>query len=136
MELYRRKKTVIDLNMAPLIDIVFLLLIFFMLGSKFIADQGIKIKLPAAESAAAQNNKNLSIFIAREGTITINNREVKPESLEEELNRHLDGMYEKNIIIRADREIPLDLAVQVMDASKKAGADGVTIATGRKDNEQ
>lgn len=136
MELYRRKKTVIDLNIAPLIDIVFLLLIFFMLGSKFIADQGIKIKLPAAESAAAQNDKNLSIIISREGTISINDRVVKPGSLEQELARHLDGMHEKNIIIRADKDIPLNLAVQVMDASKKAGAEGVTIATGRKDREQ
>ncbi len=136
MELYRRKKTVIDLNIAPLIDIVFLLLIFFMLGSKFIADQGIKIKLPAAESAAAQNDKNLSIIISREGTISINDRVVKPGSLEQELARHLDGMHEKNIIIRADKDIPLNLAVQVMDASKKAGAEGVTIATGRKDRER
>jgi len=136
MELYRRKKTVIDLNIAPLIDIVFLLLIFFMLGSKFIADQGIKIKLPAAESAAAQNDKNLSIIISREGTISINDRVVKPGSLEQGLARHLDGMHEKNIIIRADKDIPLNLAVQVMDASKKAGAEGVTIATGRKDRER
>ena len=136
MELYRRKKTVIDLNIAPLIDIVFLLLIFFMLGSKFIADQGIKIKLPAAESAAAQNDKNLSIIISREGTISINDRVVKPGSLEQELARHLDGMHEKNIITRADKDIPLNLAVQVMDASKKAGAEGVTIATGRKDRER
>jgi len=136
MELYRRKKPVIDLNIAPLIDIVFLLLIFFMLGSKFIADQGITIKLPAADSAAAQNNTILSVVITGDGTISINNREVKPESLEQELARHLDGMHEKNIIIRADRDVPLDLAVQVMDASKKAGAEGVTIATGRKDREQ
>lgn len=128
MELVRKKKANINLNIAPLIDIVFLLLIFFMLSSKFIVDKGITIKLPDSQTAS-EVKKDITIYIEKNGTLSLNGKEVRMKNLQNELTSLLKGRSNMNVIIKADRELPLQKGISVIDAAKKAGASGVIIST-------
>ncbi len=135
MELSRRKKISATMNITPLIDIVFLQLIFFMVGSKFVTDRGITVRLPAAENAG-KDSHDIIVVIEKDGAMTVNDRRVDTASIEQALRQSLAGAPERRITIRADREVHLELAVLAMDAAKKAGAPGVTIATASRAHEK
>jgi len=135
MKLVRKKKVSVNLNIAPLIDIVFLLIIFFMLSSKFIADRGIKIKLPESESAH-QQEQTVTVFIEKNGAVTINGKTVNDSDMEKELSLLVKDNKGSHVIIRADREVELQRAVTVIDAAKKAEASGIIISTQETRHEQ
>ena len=132
MEFERSKKTKMHLDIAPLIDIVFLLLIFFMLTSNFINQPGIKITLPAAQSAEPQNTQHLIISITEDNRLFLNENQVELNNLKEVLKIKLTETEKKIVVIKADKKINLELAVKVMDISKSAGAENVVIGTDEK----
>ena len=132
MEFERSKRTKMHLDIAPLIDIVFLLLIFFMLTSNFINQPGIKITLPAAQSAEPQDTQHLIILITEDNRLFLNENEVDIKNLNDELKIKLSETAKKTVVIKADKKINLELAVKVMDISKSAGAENVVIGTDDK----
>lgn len=134
-EFERRKRADTNLNIAPLIDIVFLLLIFFVLSSHFVSHKGFKVKLPKAVHAQTQKNEEVTIFISKDGEILLNDRKVILENLTGALKAKLKESKSKTVIIKADEEINLGLAVKVMDIAKEANADGLVISTKTVNNE-
>jgi biopolymer transport protein ExbD len=128
-ELERRKKADTSLNIAPLIDIVFLLLIFFVLSSHFVSHKGFKVKLPKAVSATTQKNEQVMVFIDKEGGIYLNDSEIKLTQLRSLIRSELNKANSKTVVIKADEDVPLGLAVKVMDVAKEANADGLVIST-------
>ena len=135
-ELERRRKADTNLNIAPLIDIVFLLLIFFVLSSHFVSHKGFKVKLPKAVSAQTQKNEQVMVFIDREGVIFLNDTEVDLEQLKKKLGVVLDKTQSKTVVIKADEDVSLGLAVKVMDIAKEANADGLVISTKTANDEK
>ncbi len=135
-ELERRRKADTSLNIAPLIDIVFLLLIFFVLSSHFISHKGFKVKLPKAVSAQTQKNEQVAIFIDKEGSIYFNDLEIKIDQLNSLIRSELNKTSSKTVVIKADEDVPLGLAVKVMDVAKEANADGLVISTKTPNNEK
>lgn len=129
LEFERRKRLSIGLNMTPLIDMVFLLLIFFVLSSHFISESGLKIKLPKAVSAQTQKNEHLTVFIDKEGRVFLNNAQVRLEQLTSLIRSELNKANSKTVVIKADEDVSLGLAVKVMDIAKDANADGLVIST-------
>jgi len=129
MEFERGKKIKTHLDIAPLIDIVFLLLIFFMLTANFIMQPGIKIKLPKAESARPEENNKIVIYISENNDIFLNNTKVSLADLGDGLCAELERSDKKAVILKADEKISLGLAVRVMDISKESGAEGLIIST-------
>ncbi|RKY36745.1 MAG: biopolymer transporter ExbD [Candidatus Omnitrophota bacterium] len=129
MEFERRKRVGTELNIAPLIDIVFLLLIFFMLSSHFVTQPGIKIILPTAVTGKLYSDDEISIFIASDHRLYLNEEEVNLERLPDELKLKLAEAEKKTVIIKADEKIDLGLAVKVMDIAKQAEAEGLVIST-------
>jgi biopolymer transport protein ExbD len=120
-------------NLTPLIDIVFLLLVFFMLTSHFVREESIDIDLPIADSGEAiEENKQLEVVIDPQGRILIDGHFVEPESLVATLRKALSKKLEKVVRVRGDRSAALGQAVLVLDASRKAGAQSVDIVTERK----
>lgn len=120
-------------NLTPLIDIVFLLLVFFMLTSHFVQEQAIDIDLPVAESGEATTEESqLELVINAEGRFLIDDHFVEPDSLEAVLREKLRQRSDKNLRVRGDRHAPLGQAVNVLDAARKAGASGVDIVTEQK----
>jgi len=118
------------LNLTPLIDIVFLLLVFFMLTAHFVRDEGLPVELPEAVSAMALNNdKPVEIVISLSGEITQDGAVILPEDLETRLADLLSRRVEKRVVIRGDAGASLGDCVNVLDAARRAGAAGVDIVT-------
>jgi biopolymer transport protein ExbD len=117
-------------NLTPLIDIVFLLLVFFMLTAHFVRDEGLPIDLPEAASAVSLEQKEpLEIAISPSGQISIAGEEITSRALVEKVSLLLSSRDEKRIVIRGDAGVSLGDSVKVIDAARRAGASGVDIVT-------
>ena len=126
MRVISRKKIPLALEIAPLIDIVFLLLIFFLLTS--LGSQQMQLDLPQA-STANQSQESLNVWITQEGEVFVEEKKIDLEDLLPFLTLMLQQRENKTITIKADAEVPFKLPVKVMDISRKAGAKGVNLAT-------
>lgn len=129
MEFNRRKKILVHLNITPLIDIVFLLLIFFMLSSNFIAQAGIKISLPAVVTGKTYQKEDIIVTITKDNDLYLNEEEITIENLLDKLRVRLEETEKKTVIIRADETINLGLAVKIIDIAKQAEVRGLVIST-------
>lgn len=133
IEFEGRRKIDTRLNIAPLIDVVFQLLIFFALSSQFVVSPGIKITLPAATSAKTQNEQNIVIFITQDNDIYINQEQVGLDALAGKLKVKLLTLKKKAVTISSDEKVGLGLAVKVMDIARQSGSEELTISTQKKD---
>ena len=133
MQFEGRRRSTQAPNLTPLIDIVFLLLVFFMLTSHFVQEQSLNIELPVADSGDAVGEDNqLEVVIAKDGRLLINDHFVEDEALQEVLRSALAGQEDKQVRIRGDRTSPLGRSVTVLDAARRAGASGVDIVSEQK----
>lgn len=124
----------IHLDIAPLIDVVFLLIIFFMLSSHFVAQPGIEISLPTAFGAKLHREEDITILVAGDGRLYLNERAVTLDGLLLELKEKIGASQKKTVIIRADEKIDFGLAVRVIDTAQRAGAEELVVQTKREDN--
>ena len=131
MIVHRRKKSRYQMQMplTSLIDIVFLLLIYFLLTTNFMVDEGIKIKLPQAKASAPQTEQTITVYVDREGRSYLNNQEVSLGALFTRLKEMIGAKRDKLVVVRADRSVILTKAVRVMDVVKAAGAGRLCLAT-------
>ena len=136
LEFDRRKKADAQLNIAPLIDIVFLLLVFFVLSSHFVNEKGFRIKLPKAAHAANQSSAEITVLIDNSNTIYVNQRETGFHFLEEELKRELSSDDKKIVLIKADETVDIGVVVRVMDIARGLAAEGLVISTKVFDDEK
>jgi biopolymer transport protein ExbD len=133
MQFEGRRRSTQTPNLTPLIDIVFLLLVFFMLTSHFVQEQSLNIDLPVADSGeAVAEDRQLEVVIAKDGQLLMNDHFVADEALQEVLRTALAGREDKQVRIRGDRTSPLGRSVTVLDAARRAGASGVDIVSEHK----
>ncbi|MCP4289532.1 MAG: biopolymer transporter ExbD [Gammaproteobacteria bacterium] len=126
----RQRRASSILNLTPLIDIVFLLLVFFMLTSHFIEDQAIDINLPKAKSGGEAIEKEIvEVLVGPGGELQVNGRAIQLERLEETLKGALHAPYARSVRLRGDRDAQLGLIVSVIDAARSAGAESLDILT-------
>ena len=125
----KRKRYGIQAPLTSLIDIVFLLLIYFLLTTNFIVDEGIKIKLPQAKAAAPQIKQEITIYVDKGGRAFYRNMETPLNVLFTELKKVIGDQKDRLVIIKADRAVILNKAVKVMDLAKAAGAGRLCLAT-------
>ena len=119
------------INLTPLIDIVFLLLVFFMLTAHFVRDDAVTVRLPQAQSGeeVEPDEGALVLLLDHQGRILLGELEVKPEELERVLRSRLHARINKQVRLRGDRDANLGITVQVMDAARLAGAESFDIIT-------
>lgn len=125
----KRKRYGIQTPLTSLIDIVFLLLIYFLLTTNFLVDEGINIKLPQAKAAAPQIKQEITIYVDKYGTAFLRNKEIPLNDLFIELKNMIGDQKDRLVIIKADRAVILNKAVKVMDLAKAAGAGRLCLAT-------
>jgi len=114
-----------------MVDVVFTLVIFFMVSTTFISlESGLPIDLPQAQNTEAQTTDQPTVTITGAGRIYLAGAEVTEASLVEALRPVLEGRTDKTVVMRADQSIEYGLPVRVMDLIRQAGADRVAIATG------
>lgn len=116
------------IDMGPLMDIVFILLIFFVVTSSFTRETGVDVTKPQAQSASQLEKENLLIAITREGTIHINERQVDLASLQDILKQSLAKTPDREAVIIADKSSETGVLVQVIDACNLSGVKKVSIA--------
>lgn len=125
----KRPRYAIQTPLTSLIDIVFMLLIYFLLTTNFMVDEGIKIKLPQAAAGAPQVETEITIYVDKQGQAYINEVEINQEDLFKRLKEMIGSNKDKLVIIKADRGVVLNKAVKVMDLAKAAGAGRLCLAT-------
>ena len=124
----RRVDVVVE--MTPLIDVVFLLLIFFMITTTFINSPGIEVELPKANSSdSAAGDEDLVVAIDEEGRIIFQHRQVSLDELQADLEGMTEKKQKSTIIVQADTKTQHGIVVQVMDAAKQAGFSRLAVAT-------
>lgn len=121
----------LELNIAPLIDMVFILLIFFLVTTSFLKETGVDISRPTASTAVTKTKTTILIGVTKDNTIHIDRREVDIRAVRANVERALAETPDGSVVIVADRESLTGLVINVMDACKLAGAENVSIAAGR-----
>ena len=124
----RRKQKDMGIEMGPLMDIVFILLIFFVVTSSFTRETGVDVTKPQAQTASQLEKENLLIAITREGTIHMNERQVDLASLQDILKQSLAKAPDREAVVIADKESETGVLVQVIDMCNLAGVKKVSIA--------
>ena len=122
-------------NLTPLIDVVFLLLIFFMLTTTFVnLENRIKVDLPTGDFAAAEPSENIIVTITENNTIYLNGKLIDPLKLTESVAAEIKDEPEKIVILEADKNVLHGKVIRVMDLLKKGGAEKIAIATQPAEN--
>ena len=118
MDIRGRNKINPNFNMSSMTDIVFLLLIFFMITSTLVTTSALDILLPKA-SGKTENKKSVSVSITKKLSYYINNKKVRESRLEQDLKVLLAGKESPTIVLRAEEGVPIEKAVKVMDIANR-----------------
>ena len=120
-----------EINIAPLVDMVFLLLIFFIVTTVFIEETGVEVQKPVAASAQSLEKKSILLVLTPDGRVVYGGREVRLNELRGLVSRMLREQ-EMPVIILADENSRSGVLVDVIDECKLAGAKQVSIAAERE----
>ena len=117
-----------EINLTPMLDIVFIMLIFFVVTTSFVKESGIEVNRPTAQTAERRDQGNILIAITPGGEIWIDKRPVDIRAIRAVVERLVAENPEGGVIIQGDREAEIGLLVKVMDQVRKAGVVNVSIA--------
>ena len=123
-----------QLDIAPLIDVVFLLLIFFMLTSNFVIQPGIKVSLPKAVTSEVLSSRNLLITLTGQDLLFLNEKPITVADLTTEIK--IAAEENKTVLLKADSSSSLGRVVEIWDLCRDAGVSQINIATNQKAGEK
>lgn len=129
MKFYRRVQSEQQLDISPLIDVVFILLIFFMVTSNFIQDAKVEIERPGSSSGSKASSKALRVYLDQAGALYIDDVPVKPWMLQSRVREYLRDTDENTVLIVADKRSTTDQLVETVDQCRLAGATDVGVIT-------
>ncbi|MEX2516835.1 MAG: biopolymer transporter ExbD [Gammaproteobacteria bacterium] len=121
----------VSVNLTPLIDMVFILLIFFLVTASFTKEAGIDVDRPSAQTAERQERGNLVIAVTQAGEIWIDNQQVDIRAVRAHVERLHAQNPEGTVIVMADKNSRSGMMVDVMDQVRLAGVENIAIATNR-----
>ena len=121
-----------EIQMSPLIDVVFLLLIFYSVTTQFVTDQRLKLKLPEAKTAESvgqgREQKPPVITIAADGSVWVDDREIPEARLESEIERIVKRARDGAVILKGDQGADYGVVVHVLDLARAAGAKSIQMS--------
>ncbi|MBK6959368.1 MAG: biopolymer transporter ExbD [Nitrosomonas sp.] len=117
------------IDMAPLIDIVFILLIFFMVTTTFVKDMKLELERPKASSSSAASSKAIRLFIDRHGDTYLDGEPVRLWLIQSKLRDLLSTASSKVILVVTDEGVPAGKLIEVIDQARLSGAESVGVAT-------
>ena len=123
-----RRKSESEVNLTPMLDVVFIMLIFFIVTASFVKESGIEISRPGASTAVRKERGNILIAISANDQIWMNRRQVDPRALRANIERMHAENPQGAVIIQADKDAKTGLLVKVMDAARSAGVKNVSLA--------
>ena len=117
-----------EINITPMLDVVFIMLIFFIVTASFVKEAGIDVNKPEGQTAVAKEKANILIAIDSEGAIWIDRRQVDPRAVRANIERLHAENPQGTVVIQADEDARTGVLVGVMDAARLAGVYDVAIA--------
>ena len=133
MQFKEKSKKRISINITSLVDVLFLLLIFFIVSSTFLEQPGMKLDLPRTTQKDAVRMEGYTLFITTDGALYLNEEVVDLENLPERLKAIAPEVEESGLILKADEKIRYGLVVEVMDIIKQSGIVKLVVATQPKE---
>jgi biopolymer transport protein ExbD len=124
----REGSTETEINMAPLIDMTFILLIFFMVSSTFTRDMKIDIVRPVASSVQRAHSDPIRVLLDRNGGLFLDGAPVKPWMLQSRVRELIRSGATKTVLVVTDKLVPAQKLIEVVDQCRLAGADDVAVA--------
>lgn len=131
MRFERRKRVPLHTNIAPLVDVVFILLLFFMVTSHISLEPSIDIKLPQSKTSQPHESNEIVVSISRDGQVFIGGKETEIEEICSAIQERLYDPGTKSIKIKADKGVSVGTLIQVVDKVRLSGAPGFSIVTER-----
>lgn len=117
----------------PMIDIVFFLLVFFMVGTLYMnTEQQIPLNLPSASTSTAKSIEPITITLTTSHKLYINNREISPDRLSQEVQAIVQTTPRQAFVIRASKDVYYNEVIALLDMLKVNGAKYISVATDRK----
>ena len=122
-------RTPLSVNVTPLIDVVFLLLVFFMLATSFLEEEALILRLAAGPAAAAKPVETIVVEAHADGSVRLNGEAIALERLSGAVAALIGGDKRRVISLRADRGLPVQRTIQVMDRIREAGSENIRFLT-------
>ena len=129
MQFSEKPKRKVRINITSLIDVLFLLLIFFMVSSTFLEQPGMKLDLPEAKSFEVESQEELVLHISPDGSLFLGEEPTTTDSLLSFLEKEVEGGEQRPLILKADQEVMHGRVVEIMDIAKQAGVRKLVVAT-------
>jgi biopolymer transport protein ExbD len=117
------------IDMTPMLDVVFIMLIFFIVTASFVKEAGIDVNRPDAATAVKKDRANILIAISETGEIWINKRRIDARAVQANIERLHAENPQGTVVIQADKKATTEVLIKVMDASRSAGVYDVSIAS-------
>ena len=122
MEVRRQRRPIVEMNLIPLIDVSLILVIIFMVLTPVLIHSQLTVKLPESTTGSPPPSETtVAVQISREGVITIDGRPVPAARLEKELALRMGSASKRNLLVQADKTVPIERIVRVLDAAKRLG---------------
>jgi biopolymer transport protein ExbD len=118
-----------SVDITPMLDVVFIMLIFFIVTATFVKESGIDVDKPSAATAIVQEKASILVAIDADNEVWINRRQVDLRSVRSIIERLHAENPKGTVVIQADKESKNDTLIQVMDASRRAGVYDIALAT-------
>ncbi len=123
----KSNEAVVDLT--PMIDMTFILLIFFMVSTTFVKDMKIDINRPGAQSQQAASTKAVRLYIDRQGEVYLEGESIRSWVIQSRVRDLIKGMTQKSVLVVTDESVPSQKLIEVIDQARLAGAEDVGVAT-------
>ena len=118
-----------QIDLTPMLDVVFIMLIFFIVTAQFVKEPGVDIERPAALTAISKDNANILIGVSKENQIWMDKKTVEEDALRLTIERMLVDNPDSQVVIQADATSDVRLLALVQDAAKDAGATDISVST-------
>ena len=128
----RSKQRGLELNITPLIDIVFIMLIFFIVTTSFVKETGVDIQRPTAATATSKEKSHILIGLTADDRVFMDSRELDVSALPAYVERALAENPAGHVVVVADQQSSTGMVIRVMDGCRSAGAENVSLAARRE----
>ena len=131
MKLLEKPAKKIGINLTPLIDVLFILIIFFTVSSTFLEQPGIELKLPEAESSQSHTAQKVIVYVDNEENLFLNDDPVEIENVAEAVEALISAQTDKSVVLHADEDVSHGIIINVMDLLRKQGIYKIVISTSK-----
>jgi biopolymer transport protein ExbD len=131
MKLLEKPAKKISINLTPLIDVLFILIIFFTVSSTFLEQPGIELKLPEAESSQSHTAQKVIVYVDNNENLFLNDEPVDIEDVAQAVERLISSQTDKSVVLHADEDVSHGIIIRIMDLLRKRGIYKIIISTSK-----